>query len=226
MTYVMSDIHGQSEKYNLMLEKISLCETDKLYILGDVIDGGDGGISVLLSMMKKRNIIPIIGNHEYLALPVLKAIASGVPLNEVKKTKAYRTWAINGGAVTASAFNTLNKNMQLETLEYIRSFSIYEEVEISGRKYHLSHTLPSYDPDRDIHDVSCRDFIWGEPDYEKKYDKDIIFITGHTPTDLIDPAFPGRIWQGNGHIAVDCGAMYEGGRLGCICLDTMEEYYV
>ena len=30
---------------------------------------------------------------------------------------------------------------------------------------------------------------------------------------------PGR------RVAIDCGAVY-GGRLGCICLDTMEEYYV
>ena len=30
----------------------------------------------------------------------------------------------------------------------------------------------------------------------------------------------------NNHIAVDCGAVFEDGRLGCICLDTMKEYYV
>lgn len=27
------------------------------------------------------------------------------------------------------------------------------------------------------------------------------------------------------HISIDCGCAY-GGRLGCICLDTMEEFYV
>ena len=58
-----------------------------------------------------------------------------------------------------------------------------------------------------------------------RYDPDVTFVTGHTPTGLIDPAYEGRIWQGNGHIAVDCGAAF-GGRLGCLCLDTMEEYYV
>lgn len=29
----------------------------------------------------------------------------------------------------------------------------------------------------------------------------------------------------NNHIAIDCGASF-GGKLGCICLDTLEEYYV
>ena len=34
-----------------------------------------------------------------------------------------------------------------------------------------------------------------------------------------------RIYKKNNHIAIDCGAVY-GNRLGCICLDTMEEFYV
>ena len=37
-TYVMSDIHGEYEKYCRMLEKIALSEEDTLYILGDVVD--------------------------------------------------------------------------------------------------------------------------------------------------------------------------------------------
>ena len=74
--------------------------------------------------------------------------------------------------------------------------------------------------------MSYSEFVWGEPDYEIRYDRGVTFVTGHTPTDLIDPASKGRIWQKNGHIAIDCGAVFEGGRLGCICLDTMEEYYV
>lgn len=41
---------------------------------------------------------------------------------------------------------------------------------------------------------------------------------------MIDPVFFGKIWQGCGHIAIDCAAAW-GGRLGCLCLDTMEEIY-
>jgi serine/threonine protein phosphatase 1 len=70
-----------------------------------------------------------------------------------------------------------------------------------------------------------RDLVWGEPDYEKEYYKDIILVTGHTPTVLIDKNSMGKIWKGNNHIAVDCGAVF-GNPLGCICLDTMEEFYV
>ena len=56
-------------------------------------------------------------------------------------------------------------------------------------------------------------------------DPDRIIVTGHTVTSLIDKASRGRIWRGNGHIAIDCGAVYSG-VLGCLCLDTLEEFYV
>ena len=62
------------------------------------------------------------------------------------------------------------------------------------------------------------------PDYEDIYFKDKIMVTGHTPTAFIDEAYRGRIWKGNNHIALDCGAVF-GNPLGCICLDTMEEIY-
>lgn len=42
---------------------------------------------------------------------------------------------------------------------------------------------------------------------------------------LIGPAYKGRIYKNNNHIAIDCGAVF-GGRLGCLCLDTMKEFYV
>ena len=68
-------------------------------------------------------------------------------------------------------------------------------------------------------------FIMGEAEYEETYLEDKIIITGHTPTGFIDPEYIGRIWKGNNHIAIDCGAVF-GNPLGCICLDTMEEIYV
>ena len=36
---------------------------------------------------------------------------------------------------------------------------------------------------------------------------------------------PGFIYQANNHIAIDCGCVF-GGRLGCIRLEDMKEFYV
>lgn len=226
MTYVMSDLHGMRNQYEMMLDRIGgLKNNDKVYILGDVVDRGPKGIPILLSMMNEPRVIPIIGNHEALALTVLKDICSGKPFEEIKKTQAYRIWALNGGESTANGFRLLGRPEQLQIIEYIESFRIYEELEVDGKHCHLSHTLPAFNPDLDIHDCTVQEFIWGEPDYDICYDSNLTFITGHTPTALIDYKSDGKIWHGNGHIAIDCGAAF-GGSLGCICLETMEEYYV
>ena len=70
-TYVMSDIHGMYDKYKEILDIISFSDSDVLYILGDVIDRGTQSIEVLQDMMMYHNIIPLIGNHEYMALQCL-----------------------------------------------------------------------------------------------------------------------------------------------------------
>ena len=51
MVYVMSDLHGCYEKYVKMLEKISFSKEDVLYILGDVVDRGTGGMKILLDIL-------------------------------------------------------------------------------------------------------------------------------------------------------------------------------
>lgn len=225
MTYVMSDLHGCYDKYAQMLEKIGFGEDDTLYILGDVIDRGPDGIKILLDMMGRKNVIPVIGNHESLALSSLKLIRDGASEEALLKKRAYCLWMLSDGEPTAAAFRALPKETQTALVEYIESFSVYEEIIVDGRRFHLSHTLPDYRPGLNIHNVSMMEFIWGEPDYTVRYGKNARFITGHIPTHVIDPAFFGKIWQGNGHIAVDCAASWDG-CLGCLCLDTMEEFYV
>lgn len=226
MTYVMSDLHGMLDKFNMMKEKLgALGKEDKLYILGDFIDRGPDGIAILLSVMDDPHVMAFIGNHESLALPVLKAIQSGTPFEKIEKTMAYQVWSGIGGDTTATGFRTLDSKTQADVIDFIESLCIFEELEIGGRKFHLSHTLPAYDAERDIHDVTFHEFIWGETDYTVCYDPDVTFVTGHTPTALIDPEYNDRIYRKNGHIAIDCGAAFEG-TLGCICLETLEEFYV
>lgn len=222
MTYVISDLHGCYEKYLEMLDKIAFCENDVLYVLGDVIDRGEGGVAILFDMMKRKNVKAIIGNHESLALNSLKAIRDDEPFCET----SYFLWMASEGEATRKVFETLSKKDQASIIDYIESFSIYDEIEIGNQKFHLSHTLPDYKEGIKIHDVSFLEFLYGEVDYDKVYCDDTLFVTGHTPTALIDPSFAGKIYKANNHIAIDCGAVFEKGRLGAICLETMQEFYV
>lgn len=100
----------------------------------------------------------------------------------------------------------------------------YKEIIVNDVKYLLAHTVPEKEELQDIKSCDLEAFLLGEPEYEKQYFEDVIIITGHTPTHYIDKNFKGKIWRGNNHIAVDCGAVY-GNSLGCICLETGEEYY-
>ena len=61
MVYVMSDIHGEYDKYRRMLEKIRFSDNDILYILGDVVDRGPEPVKILLDMMKRPNVVPLLG---------------------------------------------------------------------------------------------------------------------------------------------------------------------
>lgn len=223
--YAISDIHGCYNKYLSMLDKIALCDTDTLYVLGDSIDRGRGGIDVLLDMAGRRNVRPVIGNHESLALTVMKAIRDGAPY---RHTKAYRIWLGVGGGATERAFLRLDGKERERVIDFIGAFSVYDELTVGENRFHLSHTLPSYDPRRALHEHTHLEFIWGEADYKVRYADGVYFVTGHKPTALIDPKYAGRILQKNGHVAIDCGAAFAdaGGRLGCIRLDDFEEFYV
>lgn len=226
MTYAISDLHGCYDKYIKMIEKIHLSENDTLYVLGDVIDRGRGGVRILLDMMSRQNVRFIIGNHEYSAQRMLDLSVHYPPETLIKIYPAdYSAWMLNGGEPTLKAFSARPVKTKKELIKYIEMSLTRECITVGGRKFHLSHTLPEYGIGKALYGISYEGFIYGEPDYEMKYADDVYFVTGHTPTGLIDPAYNGRIYQKNDHIAIDCGAVF-GNPLGCVCLDTLEEFYV
>ena len=64
MIYVMSDLHGEYDKYLAMLKKIKFSDADELYILGDVVDRGKKPVEILQDMSMRHNVFPIMGNHD------------------------------------------------------------------------------------------------------------------------------------------------------------------
>lgn len=59
-TYVISDIHGEYEMFNRLLEKIQLKETDTLYVLGDILDRGVHPIKTILKLMEMPNVTYVL----------------------------------------------------------------------------------------------------------------------------------------------------------------------
>lgn len=52
-----------------------------------------------------------------------------------------------------------------------------------------------------------------------------VLIFGHTPTCYFHDKMPWCIWKGDNAIGIDCGSGYEYGRLSCLRLDDMKEFY-
>ena len=226
MNYVTSDIHGCYDQYLRLIQRLDLKEDDRLYILGDLVDRGDGCIEIIQDVMKRKNVVCLRGNHDHYALVFLKRFAlqdHGAEDDRLKE--AFGLWLGDGGAETFSAFSKLDDNEKRSVLSFLSSLPFNEMIRVNGQQFFLSHTVCEKAKLLDIEKCDRRDFLIGEPEYDKCYFEDMTIVTGHTPTGFIDPAYTGRIWKGNRHIAVDCGAVF-GNPLGCICLDTMEEIYI
>lgn len=225
MIYVTSDIHGCYNQYLRLIERLNLKEDDRLYILGDIVDRGDGGIEIIKDVMKRKNVVYLRGNHDYYALIFLQRFALQDPGADDRLKEGFRLWLEDGGAQTFYAFSKLDDNEKRSVLSFLDSLPFYKTICINGQRFLLSHTVCEKAKLPDIEKCGMREFLFGEPEYEKYYFEDMTIVTGHTPTGFIDPEYTGRIWKGNSHIAVDCGAVF-GNPLGCICLDTMEEIYI
>lgn len=212
MIYVCSDIHGCYDRYLRLLEEIELRDSDVLYILGDVLDReGNGGIDILQDIIDTPNVKLILGNHEEIALEgmeflintQIKNVSNISDLPEYVKVMLTE-WINLGGMPTIDAFRELPRREQERIVRFLSNRCLTcAEIAVNGTDFVLCHDESYYD---DIYDA--------------------VLITGHTPTRFInDNPNPDYIWRGGEHWHIDCGCGY-GGRLGAVCLETGEEFYV
>ncbi|MBQ8837297.1 MAG: metallophosphoesterase [Clostridia bacterium] len=231
-TYVMADIHGEYGKYIDMLEQINFSDEDTLFVLGDVCDRGNEPVTVLQDMSMRANVYPILGNHELMALDVLDKLlveitednyATQIDGEFMNKLLSYQQ---NGGSTTLKQFTALPKDEREDLLEYMKEFAPYEVVDVGDKTYILVHsTLGNFAQGKPLSDYTLEELTFERADYDKKLfdDNSIYIVSGHTPTKLLTGKW--EIYKNANNIAIDCGAAF-GGRLACLCLDTMKEYYV
>ena len=68
MIYCVSDIHGELDKFERLLDLIQFSDADHLYVIGDVIDRGAMGVDILDRIMAAPNMTMLLGNHEQMCL--------------------------------------------------------------------------------------------------------------------------------------------------------------
>lgn len=234
MKYIVSDIHGCFDQYQKLLEKINFSSEDKLYVLGDAVDRGPEPIRLLQDMMKRPNIIFILGNHDFIMYSLLKKLCEIIPgKNHNRHMTAgffmdYNSWFQDGGWITAKQFTKLDYSEKMHILDYISEASLYEVIKNNGKEYRLVHAgLANFEPGKDLDEYDLYDFLEERTDYTKRYypEENIFLVTGHTPAVFIKGWEKPEVYRKNGHIAIDC-ACVAGGQLAAFCVETEKVIYV
>lgn len=175
MIYVTSDLHGYAlGRFLDLLNKAEFSKEDFLFILGDVIDRGNDGISLLQWMMLQDNVQLIPGNHEamMLACSFLFEEITDASLKELNPEKlgALSTWMFNGAQPTLTALRDLNRRFPgaaEDILDYLRDAPLYEIVSVGDRDFLLVHSgLGNFEHDKPLKDYEAHDLLWYRPTAE------------------------------------------------------------
>ena len=230
MTYVISNIHGNYDKFQALLQKINFKDSDVMYILGDMVDYGDKSMELIGDVSMRYNVLPILGEHDmraYKLLSALDAMLRDGDMPDADILAEMTEWITDGGQKTMEGFKALDDEMREGVLDYLSDMSLYEEVEVKGKKYLLVHAgIADFDEDLDLDDCMPEDFISEELDFNREYFEDITIIVGHVPTGNIAGGTEGKIFKSDKNsIAIDCGAAF-GEVLGCLRLEDGKEFYV
>lgn len=224
-TYVMSDIHGCYGNYLDFLDEVDFSDDDTLYIIGDLIDRGSKGITLLQDVMKRKNVIALMGNHEYFILPTLEKIVNNdidLKYNIIDKDIGFMNV---GQDVTLDEFSKLSRLEQIIITDYIKSLELYKEIIVNEKNYILVHAgLPDFTDTLPLEFYTEEELLFGEHDFYINHFEDTTIIVGHTPTRTLNDTGADEIYRINDTIAIDCGCCY-GGKLGVLCLETDEEMY-
>lgn len=240
MVYVMSDIHGNMNRFQSVMRQIKLTDKDKLYVLGDVIDRYPDGIRILWKLMKMPNVQMLLGNHEHMMLAALKGYNPEDADELWNHKKRIRDWYHNNGMVTHKSFNHYSKADRAEIIRYLRKLPLNLDIEVGGVKYRLVHGAPVewYDKYKIRYEDEAEFAVWHRIEASCPDLEDAILIMGHTPTEYYQKDDPLRIWYSlsGKRIGIDCGCGYprvythyklgrKVGRLLCLRLDDMKEFY-
>ncbi len=232
MTYAMSDIHGEYDKYKKMLETINFSDEDTLYVLGDVVDRGPKPVELLLDMMDRANVIPLMGNHDFYAKDILRRLCGDI--EEETANEEYigsiledmSDWFSEGGESTYNGFLAQPREVRADILDYMDNFSLFETVDVGERAFILAHAgLGNFRREKKLSEYTVEELTAYRVDLDREYiGGNVYIVTGHTPT----LALTGKaeIYRKFNNILIDCGACFNKGRLACLCLDNFEEFYV
>ena len=217
-TYVLSDLHGQYDKFMDMLKLIKFNDNDKMYILGDIFDRGPDPLKILDYVICRKNIDFIPGNHEYMFL-------------EFYNTYDARLWSYNGGKTTMTQLMKRGEDYLKALYDYLTKLplvKIHDKFILTHAGLYLPKNQNQYTLQEILSLQNAEFNLWSRSNInnERQY-KDYTVICGHTPTLYVDPnQYQMSIVRRKGTIYIDCGATFSDGRLACLRLEDNKEFYI
>lgn len=237
--YVMSDVHGNKEKFFKLLEQIKLRKRDTLYILGDLIDVGEDGIELLKYVMEQKNIVLLKGDHERDMCAAICQERAGV---SPAVLDLFETWFNNGGKVTYQKLLDEPSDRAAQIVRYVQNPRDHALVSVRGKTYLLAHAGVALRPELSFVDNLEVNTAYGliydirEEYLSAEWQLPCYIVTGHTPVANL-PEYMKEMTEENkkrclAHkivfhgkkIFIDCGCN-DGGTLGCIRLEDRAEFY-
>ena len=215
MIYVTSDLHGCSlETLQKLLDKAGFSQRDFLFVLGDVIDRGENAAQLLLWLTEQTNVQLILGNHEAMMLlcDFLFREVTEENLEELTDAdfKAYEHWMRNGAATTIQGLKQVmadDPSLLEGILEYLREASLYEDLEVNGKRYVLVHGgLGNFHPEKSLEEYEPHDILWERPKMDTRYYENATVVFGHTPTVFYGEEYRGKAIRTETWINIDTGA--------------------
>jgi serine/threonine protein phosphatase 1 len=221
------------------MEQISLQAEDTLYILGDVVDRYPGGIAILEEIIESPNMKMLLGNHEHMMLNAIYPYEDGLPWRRNPGLQDIRLWYGNNGLITEKELNKLDEQRKERIFHFLKSLPLNIDIEVNGAKYKLVHAVPV----EFYNEEECSSYL-DQVQYavwERRFDFDKLpgtytMIFGHTPTCDFSEDKVLSIWRSQNKLAIgiDCGSGFDAkesywvpyqGRLACLRLDDMKEFY-
>lgn len=208
MRYVIGDIHGAYKALSQVLDCNFDNDNDLLISLGDVADGWPEVVECFDRLMEIKNLIYIMGNHDYW-------------LREYLQTgEKPHIWTSQGGLATIQSYEK-NPDKKKPHLKFLQSAKPYHVLD------NMLFVHGGFNPYEDISMQNPYDLAWDRILVEMAiygYDMDISYkevFVGHTTTSYIAPGLKpvhkDKIWM------LDQGCGWEG-KLTLMNIDTKEYF--
>lgn len=230
MTFVVSNLYGRLDKFEKLIKKINLKDSDTLYVLGNIVDYGEESIRLVNDLSTRYNVYSVLGKHDYKAYILLSQFdkllkEGGAPSASFSKDMI--AWVQDGGQPTLEAFKSADADDKEGFLDYLSDLPVFEEVTLkNGSEFVLTcRGIDKFNKNTDLYDYELESFMNGNLDLDKTYFDDKTMVVGYLDYEHTPAERTGKISSKNNNIALACD-MSEDDEVVCLCLETNDEYYV